>query len=603
MKHRLKTIGWSFSLAWKFNKTMLIVWGTLMSAVSVLPAVAVQYNKVIVTGLNEFLSTGQGSFDDMLPTIIMFGVITALVGISSRLNADFFYSVMMDSYYFGMEELLMDSVQDISMEKLLKKDVKDDYHFAVMREGALTDFISGFCASLGKFIGIVSLLIVAFSLSKLIFVFSMIYIVGVTWINAVFIDKLRYSWEKIRANERLAGHYENIPYSPEYAKELRIFESKETLVKNWKGAYAAIYDFEIKNNFAVELRSFISGFGFYIFLSIMILYSVFMVAEGSMTSAVLLTVFTLCLSIFNAIPSVTRTLMIMDHGLYALDKQYKIFGAKKNAGQTAADKENPDNTYESNVVFETKDLSYSYKSEKLAVDNVSLALKRGETVALVGVNGSGKSTIIKLLLQLYKPLEGNIYFCGKDYGKLEKGFLKNRIGAFFQDYYLFHMPVAENVGFGDIGSVNDAEKIGSALEKGGASAFVSRLAKGADTFVYKWIEETGTELSGGEKQKIAVSRAHMSNKDILIFDEPASMLDPISELEQFMNIKEKLEGQTAILISHRVGFARLADKIILLSNGKIAESGTHDELMAKDGMYAHFFNEQAQWYKKEMENE
>lgn len=528
MKHKLKTIKWAFSLAWRFNKTMLIIWATLMSAVSVLPAVAVHYNKAIITGLNEFLSEGKGSFDEMLPTIIMFGIITALVGISNRLNVDFFYSIMMDSYYFGMEELLMDSVQDITMEELLKKDIKDDYHFAVMREGALTDFISGFCTLLGKFIGIVSLLAVAFSLSKLIFVFSLIYIVGVTWINVVFIDKLRYSWEKIRANERLAGHYENMPYSPEYAKELRIFESKDMLVKNWREAYSAIYSFEIKNNFAVELRSFISGFGFYIFLSVMILYSVFMVANSSMTSAVLLTVFTLCLNIFNAIPSITRTLMIMDHGLYALEKQYKIFGDWKSNIRRANESENFSDTYNPDIVFETKDLSYSYKSDRLAVDNVSLSVKQGETIALVGVNGSGKSTIIKLLLQLYKPFEGNIYFYGKDYSELEKGFLKNRIGAFFQDYYLFHMPIAENVGFGDIDNVSSAEKIRYALEKGGASSFLPKLEKGADTYVYKWIEETGTELSGGEKQKVAVSRAHMSNKDILIFDEPASI--PVSSL-------------------------------------------------------------------------
>lgn len=139
------------------------------------------------------------------------------------------------------------------------------------------------------------------------------------------------------------------------------------------------------------------------------------------------------------------------------------------------------------------------------------------------------------------------------------------------------------------------------MEKGGAAGFVSRLSQGKDTFIYKWIEKSGADFSGGERQKLAVSRAHMSDKEILIFDEPASMLDPISELEQFMNIKEKIRGRTAILISHRVGFARLADRIILLDEGKVAETGTHNELMAKNGLYARFFNEQAQWYQNETE--
>ena len=209
--------------------------------------------------------------------------------------------------------------------------------------------------------------------------------------------------------------------------------------------------------------------------------------------------------------------------------------------------------------------------------------------------------MVNSLLQIYKPPSGKMYFHGADYNEFEQGFLKNSIGAFFQDYYLFHLPVFENVGFGDIENINDMDKINRALEKGGAAGFIMKLPKGSETFIRKDVEETGADFSGGERQKIAVSRAHMSDKAILIFDEPASMLDPISELEQFTHIKEKLEGNTAILISHRVGFASLADRIILLSGGKVAEVGTHDELMEKNGLYANFFNEQAQWYQKDAE--
>jgi ABC-type multidrug transport system fused ATPase/permease subunit len=279
-----------------------------------------------------------------------------------------------------------------------------------------------------------------------------------------------------------------------------------------------------------------------------------------------------------------------------LERQYKIFAHRASLQQDTACETAPE---AADTMFETQNLSYSYRDGNLALDGVSVEIKQGETVALVGVNGSGKSTLVKLLLQLYKPFSGRLLYCGEDYETFGTGFLKNRIGAFFQDYYLFHMPISENIGFGDIENADDTERIRRALEKSGASAFISKLPKGSDTFIYRWVEETGTEFSGGEKQKLAVSRAHMSDKDILIFDEPASMLDPIAELEQFMNIKEKLEGRTAVLISHRVGFARLADKIILLDGGKVAEAGTHDELMAQDGLYAHFFNEQAQWYVRE----
>ncbi len=597
-QEKIKAVTWAFSLAWRFNKIMLLTWCLLVSAVSILPAIALAYHKAIITALNDFISTGNGSFDAVLPTIMMFGLITALIGLSNRLNVELIYSVLYNSYYFGMAELLMDSVQNFTMEELLKKDTNDEYYACVMREGSLTDVISGCCTLLGKLVGLVSLLAVAFTLSKLIFIISLVYIIGIIGLNLVFVEKLRYNWHKIRDQERLAGHYEAMPYSPEYAKELRIFESKERLIQNWKEAYAAIYEYEVKNNFAIELRTFISGLGFYIFLSVMTVYSIFAVANGRITAAVLLVIFTLCLNIFTSVSGIAKTLMLTDHGIYAMERQYRIFGQREDKHpSTKAQKPSG----ESDLVFETKNLSYSYKDDKLALDNVSIAVKKGETVALVGLNGSGKSTLVNLLLQLYKPLSGSLYFYGNEYSTLEQGFLKNKIGAFFQDYYLFHLPIGENIGFGDIDHVDDQEKINTALQKGGAAGFVSKLKQGKETYIGKSIEETGMNFSGGERQKLAVSRAHMSDKEILIFDEPASMLDPISELEQFMNIKEKTRGRTSILISHRVGFARLADRIILLDKGRVAETGTHEELMSKNGLYAQFFNEQAQWYQKDSE--
>ena len=598
MKNKIKAIGWAFSLAWRFNKKILISWSVLLSAVSVLPAVALHYNRAIITELNSFLTTGAGAFGDILSVIFTFGIITALIGLSNRLNVEFVYSVMYDTYYFGMVELLIDGVQKISFEELLDKEVKDEFFAAAFREGSLTDVISSFCTLLGKFVGTTSLLIVAFSLSKLIFVIALVYTIGIIWLNLVFVEKLRHNWQKIRDKERLAGHYENMPYSQEYAKELRVFESKEALYKNWKEAYKPIYEYQINNTVAVELRSFISGFGFYIFLAAMVVYSLFAVANGTMTAAVLLVIFTLCMNIFTSVTGIARTLMLADHGLYALERQYKYFSAPPKNTNTPAAESKP---VETDTVFKTKDLTYSYKSDKPALDHVSIEIKRGEIIALVGANGSGKSTLVNNLLQIYKPLSGKMFYHGVDYDGLEQGFLKNSIGAFFQDYYLFHLPVFENIGFGDIENIGDMDKISRALEKGGAAGFIMKLPKGSETFIRKDVEETGANFSGGEKQKIAVSRAHMSDKDILIFDEPASMLDPISELEQFTHIKEKLEGNTAILISHRVGFARLADRIILLSDGKVAEVGTHDELMAKNGLYANFFNEQAQWYQKDTE--
>ena len=596
MKTRIKSIVWAFSLAWKVNKRILIVWFSLMAVVSVLPSIALYYNREIIKVLNDFVSTGVGTIDEVLPFVFVFGIITALVGISNRLNVEFIYSVMYNKYYFGMAELLMDAVQNFSMEELLKKDINDEYYSVVLREGSLTDVISGFCSLVGKFVGLVSLLVVAFTISIPIFVVSLFYIAIVFWVNLKYTEKQRYSWKKIRGNERLAGHYSGMPFSSEYAKELRVFGNRNELIEKWKQAHLPIEEYHLKKSFDVGLRSLIGNVAFYLFLGAMVAFSIFSVVHSQMDAASLLVIFTMCLDINSSISGAARMIVITDHGLYAVERQYRIFSNRTKMSSKPT--ENQNIVLDNNIVFEAKNLSYSYNGSDLALDDVSFKIKKGETIALVGVNGSGKSTLVKLLLQLYKPFSGELFFCGKEYSSLPDGFLKDKIGAFFQDYHLFHMPIGENVGFGDISNVEDDSKVDCALEKGGAIGFVKKLPKGKDTFVYKWVEETGADFSGGERQKIAISRTHMSDKDILIFDEPASALDPISELEQFMNIKRKTDGRTAILISHRVGFARLADRIILLNNGKIAEIGIHDELMKNNGLYAEFFNAQAQWYKK-----
>lgn len=600
---KIKAIKWAFHLAWRFNKKILILCCAALCAVSILPALALTYRQTILAALNHFIGTGEGSIETILPAIIMFGIITVLIGLSNRLNDELIYSIMFDSYYFGMEEILMDSVQKYTMEELLQKDTNDEYYACVLREGSLTDFISGFCSLLGKFTGIFSLLIVAFSVSKRIFAISAVYITGVIWLNLLFVEKLRERRDKIKDKERLAGYYENLPSMPDCAKEIRIFESQESIMTSWRETYKAIYKNELKNNFSIELRAFMSGFGFYLFLAVMIVSSLFAVAGGNLTTDVLLVIFTLCMNIFTAVSSVARTLISTDYGLHALERQYRVFGTRAESAEDKGVSAEAKTIGSSNcqAVFRTEALSYSYKGDKLALENVSVSINQGEIVALLGLNGSGKSTLVKLLLQIYRPLSGKIYYMNQGYDSLENGFLKNKIGAFFQDYYLFHAPVWENIGYGDIENVDDMDRIDAALEKGQAKSFVRNLPYGSETFVHKRIVKEGVDFSGGECQKLAVSRAYMSDKEIFIFDEPASMLDPVSELEQFMRIRDTVKGKTAILISHRIGFARLADKIVFMDKGKVAEVGSHQELLAKGGLYARMFQEQAEWYQYDAE--
>ncbi|MFJ4185087.1 ABC transporter ATP-binding protein [Kitasatospora sp. NPDC089509] len=246
------------------------------------------------------------------------------------------------------------------------------------------------------------------------------------------------------------------------------------------------------------------------------------------------------------------------------------------------------------VVFENVSFRYQGARED-ALRNVSLEIHPGERVAVVGRNGAGKSTLLKLLCRLYDPTEGRILLDGVPITEYDPEELRLRMSAMFQDFVSYQGTVAENVALGDLSAVGDAWRVGDALTRGGAAPLVARLPAGADTTLGRWFAG-GVSLSGGEWQKIALSRAFIRDSAVLLLDEPTSALDAEAEHELFSQLAELAEGRTTLYISHRFSTVRRANNIVLLRDGTVAEQGTHDELMELDGDYAELFSLQAAAY-------
>lgn len=596
LKHRLQATRWAFSLAWKFDKWMLVLWLGLSVGLSVLPAVALGYNRTIIAELSAFLLRGTGSIQDVLPEILKLGGILTLIGLSERVNTDLIYMVMYDKYYFGMEGMMMEAVQTIDIKYLLHKDIKDEYLVVVDREGSLNDFMSSFCALCGKLTGIISLLIVAYATSKAIFWGTGAYFLGALLLNLFGFDQVRWHALFLGNDLRISKHYERLPLDIGAGKEIRIFGLKKNILRHWQEAYKGLFAYDVKRSFGLELRAMISGAAFVLCFVGMILFSLPRVAAGSMPPDVFLMLYALGLNVHKTVATLMVDIVRADYGLVFLERQHKFFttAPMKKPGEAAKKRADADETA---PVFQARNLCFGYDDETLVLRDLNFTIRKGETVALVGHNGSGKSTLVKLLLQLYRPTSGELHFWGKPYEEYEQALIRESIGTFFQDFRLFHAPLRENVAFGDVKRIGDDACIRAAIRKGGAEQVLYKLNDDLDHLLLKDVLPYGAELSGGEKQRIGVSRAHMSDKPIMIFDEPASMLDPLAELEQFKNIKEKLSGRTALLISHRVGFARLADRIIVLDKGRIVETGCHDDLMEKQGVYWNFFHQQAEWYQ------
>jgi ATP-binding cassette subfamily B protein len=246
---------------------------------------------------------------------------------------------------------------------------------------------------------------------------------------------------------------------------------------------------------------------------------------------------------------------------------------------------------------EFRDVSFRYPDrEDWALRHVNLVIRPGEKIALVGQNGAGKTTLIKLLTRLYDPTEGQILLDGVDLREYDPDELRNRIGVIFQDFVKFQLSARENIGFGQIHQLDDNARIAHSAERGGADEVIAELPDGMDTMLGRWFQK-GHELSGGQWQKIALSRAFMRDGEVLVLDEPTSALDAEREYEIFQRFRDLTEGKIAVLISHRFSTVRMADRIAVIENGQISELGSHEELVALGGTYARLFEMQAAGYR------
>ncbi len=247
--------------------------------------------------------------------------------------------------------------------------------------------------------------------------------------------------------------------------------------------------------------------------------------------------------------------------------------------------------------IEFKNVSFAYPgTDKLVLKNISFKLNAGSTSVLVGLNGAGKTTIIKLLTRLYDPTDGVILLDGEDLRKYDTTQLYSIFGTIFQDFGKYAVSVEENIYYGDIEKGLNEQDIVSAATKSGADDYINRMPDGYKTKLIRFFDEDATDLSIGQWQKLSVARAFYSDSDILILDEPTASLDAIAEQQIFKQFEELTENKTSIFVSHRLSSATTADNIIVLEYGEVIEQGNHKELMQKQGKYYELFTTQAKRY-------
>jgi len=410
------------------------------------------------------------------------------------------------------------------------------------------------------------------------------------------ITKLEYEYnlEKQRIG-RKADYSKRVFYQPEYAKEIKLTGIEEALMEQYDEAIAEERKMALKYSLKIlppTLINWICVFTLCQFYAVPVYLAYLAIEKKSIQLGEVASLKNATNLIKSQLDQMNYALVDFQNvGQYAekfrrfMDYEINIEGCK---GEVPV----PEN----DCTLELRNVSFKYKdTEKYVLRNVSMTIRKGEKLALVGENGAGKSTLIKLIMRLYDVTEGEILFGGVDIRKLDTKAYREKIGAVFQDFQIYGASLAENVKT-DFVTESDSGKIVEALERADFGSKLASLEKGIDTELTKEFSEEGTMLSGGEGQKAAIARMFMRDMPIAILDEPSSALDPIAEYRLNKSMLDNAENQAVILISHRLSTTKDADRIILLENGSIAESGTHSELLASGGTYAEMWNVQAEKY-------
>ena len=467
-------------------------------------------------------------------------------------------------------------------------------------EQRFTQICTNLCTIFTSLIGSIFSLYYMFSIDPFVIVFIAGPIIG-NFVFGKMINETNFNMKKESVPYiRKIDYVNRTIYLVDYAKELRISNVFLVLRKIYMEGFQGVLD-KLKSyrTKRVSLKFIRDIFTFVIIFQGVMIYSLYRtLVTGSMTLSGFTVLFSaMTTAAWIVIDTSKAVIKSYEDSLYIANlKEFLEYTPTINEKQ---DGKTPELCVEGQTLLQFQNVSFTYKGQtQPTLHQVSLSLHRGEKIAIVGHNGAGKTTFIKLLMRLYDVSDGRILLNGDDVKELNLQAYRKFYGTAFQDYQVFSLSVAENVLMHKPENEADYAKVKEALCRTGVYEKVCTLPHGMDTILTKEFAQDGAVLSGGEIQKIAVARAFAKEYEIAVFDEPSSALDPIAEYKLYENILEMCREKTVIFISHRLSTAVLADTIYLFENGEIAESGSHDELMSLNGKYADMFRKQAQNYQR-----
>ena len=591
MKRLISNVVYMLKYACRYDKKMAAAY-----------IVSICVNNAAYTIINTFLL--KAIIDIFTSGADILSAVKVLAVMAATDAAGLAVHISLENVFYTRLVKVSGSIQRELMEKARLMDLKyydipEYYDDFVIAASQSEEMVTKAIMSIGKIAGSLLAMLIAgtliITMNPIIAIFPITGFV-INIITRFIITKLEYQYNIEKAKiGRKADYSKRVFYQPEYAKEIKLTGIEEALMEQYDEAIAEERKMALKYSLKIlppTLINWICTFTICQFYAVPVYLAYLAIEKQSIQLGDVASLKNASNNIKSRLDGMNYALVdFQTVGQYA-EKFRRFMEYEVNIEGCEGEVPVP----EDDCTLELKNVSFRYKdSERYVLKNVSMTIRKGEKLALVGENGAGKSTLIKLIMRLYDVSEGEITFGGVDIRKLNTKEYRAKIGAVFQDFQIYGATLAENVKM-DFCDEGDSGKITEALERADFGEKLKKLEGGIACELTKEFSDSGTMLSGGESQKAAIARIFVRDTPVAILDEPSSALDPIAEYRLNNSMLKNAENRAVILISHRLSTTKDADRIILLENGSIAESGTHEELLKKGGTYAKMWNVQAEKY-------
>lgn len=590
----LKNLPNFFKLVWQSSPSKTLISFTLRILRSAMPVALLYVGKLIidqVVALNT--NSPMGNLQELWQLVALeFALALLTDGLNRMINLTDSLLGDLFSNYTSMR--IMKHAATLDLDQFEDSVFYDKLERARQQTVGRTVLLSQVMSQVQDFISMAFLLTALIAFNPWLILLLLLAIIP-SFLGESYFNSKNYALSRSQTPERRELDYlRYLGASDETAKEVKIFGLSDFIIARFKTLSDKFYD----DNSKLAVRRSLWG-TFFSVLGTLGYYAAYgFIIYDTVTGKTTVGSLTFLAGSFRQLSGLMETMLsrftIVSQGAIYLNDFIDFFEIKPKITQNQNALPFP-NPIKTGFVFENVGFQY-HNTDRWANRNLSFELKPGEKLALVGENGAGKTTLVKLLARLYDPTEGRILLDGKDLKEYDLDDLRHHLGIIFQDYIRYQMTFYQNIAVGNIKEINNE----ALVIKAATESLADKLALKFPSAYQQWLGRRfndGVELSGGEWQKVALARAYMKDAQVLILDEPTAALDARAEYEVFQRFAELTKGKSAVLISHRFSTARLADRILVLENGTLLESGTHRQLLAAEGRYAELFHLQAKGYQ------